>query len=154
MWVWIALAAFLLVAYVGRLARLGRLKPAPWIRQFRAVRSVISLALLIAGVTMIVRGVWPLGLGLVILSFLMGGSVRFSASFRAGPRMPETAASFSAEEIRAYQTLGLTIGSDRKAVKEAWKRLMKDAHPDQGGDVSRAAALNAARDVLLKRRWL
>jgi curved DNA-binding protein CbpA len=37
-------------------------------------------------------------------------------------------------------------------VKEAWKRLMKTAHPDQGGDVNRASAVNAARDVLLKRR--
>jgi len=152
MWLWIALAVFLLFAYVGRQVRLGKLKAGPWFQQFRAVRSVISLSCLVAGVTMLVRGVWAMGLGLIIMSFLMGSSVRFSGSFRAGPRRPDTAASFSAEEIRAYQTLGLTIGSDKKAVKDAWKRLMKDAHPDQGGDVSRASALNAARDVLLRRR--
>jgi curved DNA-binding protein CbpA len=67
-------------------------------------------------------------------------------------REPQAAASYTADEIRAYQTLGLSIGADRAAVKAAWKRLMKEAHPDQGGNAGRAAALNAARDVLLRRR--
>ncbi|MDV6332767.1 molecular chaperone DnaJ [Asticcacaulis sp. 201] len=146
-WVLGALAVFFLLVYVGRNAR-----PGPWIRQFRAVRSLISMALLMLAVTLFLRGQIGLGFGALLGAFVMGGSVRYQTYFRREAGPPPSAAVYSSEEIKAYQTLGLSIGADRKAVKEAWKRLMKTAHPDQGGDVNRASAVNAARDVLLKRR--
>ena len=149
MWVLAALAVFLFLAWVGRQSRLGRLAAGPWIKQFRAVRSVIGMLLLGAGGFLAVSGEWPAAIACLIGAFVLGGSVRFSGMKVQEPR---TAASYSAEEIRAYQTLGLSIGADRNTVKTAWKRLMKEAHPDQGGSAGRAAALNAARDVLLRRR--
>jgi len=97
------------------------------------------------------KGLMVQGLIALFIAFILGGSVRYQTWFRRD-QTPPAAASYTPEEIRAYGTLGLSIGSDRKAVKEAWKRLMKTAHPDQGGSDSRASALNAARDVLLKRR--
>jgi hypothetical protein len=151
-WVVGAIAVFLFLAWVGKQSRLGRIGVGPWIRQFRTLRSVISMGLLVLGVTMLVRGMVWQGLAAFLVSFVLSGSVRYQTYFRQ-PQEP-AAASYSSEEIRAYNTLGLAIGADRKAIKEAWKRLMKTAHPDQGGDVSRASALNAARDVLLKRRRL
>jgi len=148
MWVLAALAAFLFLSWIGRQSRLGRLAAGPWIKQFRAVRSVLGMLLLGAAGFLAMGGEWPAAIACVIGAFVLGGTVRFSGM---KAREPQTAASFTAEEIRAYQTLGLSIGADRGAIKAAWKRLMKDAHPDQGGSGGRAAALNAARDVLLRR---
>lgn len=149
-WVVGAIAVFLFLAWVGKQSRLGRIGVGPWIRQFRTLRSVISMGLLVLGVTMLIRGMVWQGLAAFLVSFVLSGSVRYQTYFRQ-PEAP-AAVSYTSEEIKAYNTLGLSIGADRKAIKEAWKRLMKTAHPDQGGDVSRASALNAARDVLLKRR--
>ena len=152
MWLVIAIAAFFLLVFVGRQVRLGRLKTGPWFRQFRTLRSLLGLAALVLAISLMMRGeVWP-AIGALVLSLVLTGSVRVQAHFRAGSHAPPTAAAFSSEEIQAYQTLDLSIGSDKKAVKEAWKRLMKSAHPDHGGDVKRASALNAARDLLLRRR--
>ncbi|MBW8733133.1 MAG: molecular chaperone DnaJ [Asticcacaulis sp.] len=150
MWLIVPAAIFLVLVYVGRQVRLGKWKSGPWFRHFRAVRSVVGMLFLAVGSMMLVRGLWLAGLACLGVAFVLGGSVRFSGSI--GRREPQTAATYTPEEIRAYQTLGLGIGADKKAVREAWKRLMKDAHPDQGGDPARASALNAARDVLLKRR--
>ena len=149
MWILVGLAAFLLLSWVGRQSRLGRLAAGPWIKQFRAVRSVIGMLLLGAGGFLAVSGEWPAAIACLIGAFVLGSTVRFS-SMKA--RAVQTAASFTAEDIRAYQTLGLSIGADRSAIKAAWKQQMKAAHPDQGGNGGRAAALNAARDVLLRRR--
>lgn len=150
LWAIGAVAVFLFLAWVGKQSRLGRLSAGPWIRQFRTLRSVIAMGLVVLGVTMLLRGLLWQGLLSFLVSFILGGSVRYQAYFRQ-PQQPARAASYTPEEIRAYNTLGLAVGADRKAIREAWKRLMKTAHPDQGGDVGRASALNAARDVLLKR---
>ncbi|WP_443750479.1 J domain-containing protein [Asticcacaulis solisilvae] len=150
MWIAVPVVIFMLLVWVGRQVRLGKWKSGPWFRQFRAVRSVLALLALAAGATMMVQGLWPAGIGFIILALLLSGSVRVSGTMSR--REPQAAASYTAEEIRAYQTLGLGIGADKTAVRNAWKRLMKDAHPDQGGDAARASALNAARDVLLRRR--
>jgi len=150
MWLIIGVAAFLALAYVGRQVRLGKWKSGPWFRQFRAVRSVVSLIFLAVGSMMAARGAWLPGIACLGVALVLSGTVRVSGSVNR--QAPETAASYTAEEIRAYQTLGLGIGADKTAVRNAWKRLMKEAHPDQGGDPARASALNAARDVLLRRR--
>ena len=153
MWIILLPVALLLFfSYIGRQVRRGRIPEGRWIQQFRVVRSVISLALLGAAGLMVAHGQWMFGLICLILAFVAGGTVRISGRIQTGQTRPVTAASYTSEEIRAYQTLGLPVGADRKAIKEAWKRLMKTAHPDQGGDVGRASALNAARDILLKRR--
>lgn len=148
-WIIGAIAGFLLLAWVGRQVRLGKFKGGPWFRQFRAVRGVIGLILMAIGIGQMARGAWPIGLAICVLSLIVSSSVRFASPFR--PAQPQPVSSFTPEEVRAYQTLGLVVGADRRAVKEAWKRLMKEAHPDQGGDVKRASALNAARDLLLRR---
>ena len=151
MWVLIPLGLFLLLSFAGRQVRTGRWSGGPWFKQFRVFRSVIALALAVLCVVMLARGEWWIAIAAFLGAVTLSGTVRFSGSF-ARPRGPATAAAYTAEEIRAYQTLGLSIGADKKAVREAWSRLMKTAHPDQGGDVARASALNAARDTLLKRR--
>ncbi|MDI7774211.1 molecular chaperone DnaJ [Asticcacaulis sp. EMRT-3] len=151
MWLALIAVAFLIFVYIGRQARLGRLKPAPWIRQFRAVRSVIGVGLSVFGITLLVRGLLWEGVIAILIGMGMMGTVRFQAAFRR-PQGPPVAAAYSQDEIRAYAVLDLAVGADRKAIREAWKRKMKTAHPDQGGSGERAQALNAARDILLRRR--
>ena len=49
----------------------------------------------------------------------------------------------------ALDILGLAEGADEEAIRAAHRRLMKTAHPDQGGSAWLAARINAARDLLL-----
>jgi hypothetical protein len=49
----------------------------------------------------------------------------------------------------AYQVLGLAPGAGEAEIRAAWVRLMRAAHPDNGGSDWLAARVNAARDTLL-----
>ncbi|OYW09109.1 MAG: hypothetical protein B7Z53_03570, partial [Rhodospirillales bacterium 12-71-4] len=49
----------------------------------------------------------------------------------------------------ALAVLGLAEGADEAAIRAAHRRLMRTAHPDQGGSDWLAARLNQARDTLL-----
>lgn len=50
---------------------------------------------------------------------------------------------------QACATLGVGVGASRAEIERAYRTRMKTAHPDHGGSVERAAALNQARDLLL-----
>lgn len=149
MWLLIAAAAiFGLLVYVGRQSKSGKIKPGPWIKQGRALVSVAAVAVAIGGFVAIMRGQYLLGSLIVSAAFAMAGGARFRHQAKTPP--PEGTNSLT--EVEAYRLLGLPVGSDRKTILRAWKDRMKDAHPDQGGSNERAAKINAARDVLLKRR--
>ncbi len=55
-------------------------------------------------------------------------------------------------ESRACRLLGVRVGAGRREIERAYRAAMKRAHPDHGGSTEQAAALNAARDLLLRRR--
>ncbi|QNE32679.1 J domain-containing protein [Sphingomonas sp. NBWT7] len=56
-----------------------------------------------------------------------------------------------ADAIAARRLLGLDASADERGIRDAHRRLMSEAHPDRGGSPERARALNAARDLLLRR---
>ena len=50
-----------------------------------------------------------------------------------------------AGDASAYAALGLQPGAGREAVERAYRRLIKDHHPDRaGGDAARAAEITSA----------
>ena len=68
-----------------------------------------------------------------------GASAGASAGGGTGPMTRE----------EALAVLGLTEGAGEEAIRAAHRRLMRGAHPDQGGSDWLAARINQARDVLL-----
>jgi hypothetical protein len=60
-----------------------------------------------------------------------------------------------AEDASAYAALGLEPDADSAAIEQAYKRLIKEHHPDrEGGDARRAAELNRAYRELRGKRDL
>ncbi|MBR0651114.1 DnaJ domain-containing protein [Roseomonas terrae] len=53
------------------------------------------------------------------------------------------------DRAEALAVLGLAEGATEAEIRAAYRRLMRAAHPDQGGSAWLAARLNAARDLLL-----
>lgn len=68
----------------------------------------------------------------------------------APPPHPPGRGGMSREE--AYEVLGLHPGASAAEIRAAHRRLMRAAHPDQGGSDWLASRINAARDTLLGSR--
>ncbi len=69
----------------------------------------------------------------------------------SGGRRGEGGARTSMTEEEALDILGLEKGASDSEVKEAYKHLMGQVHPDKGGNDWLASKLNEARQTLLKK---
>lgn len=123
--------------------------------------AAAGLFLLFKGASNVGLPMIVLGTGLIGETSLFPGGIRWPGSEggagpgnqrqqqgeRPGP-MPPVRAAMSRDE--ALAVLGLSKTSAAADVNEAYKRLMKDYHPDRGGSDYLAAKINQARDVLLQ----
>jgi len=67
----------------------------------------------------------------------------------SGPGVPPRPRSASMSRAEAFEVLGLPRGASEAEIREAYRRLMRGAHPDAGGSDWLAARINQARDILL-----
>ena len=67
----------------------------------------------------------------------------------ASEEAPRGVPSGAMSRDEAYRVLGLEPGSSEDQVRDAYKRLMKKMHPDQGGSSYLAAKINQAKELLL-----
>jgi hypothetical protein len=111
------------------------------------IARALAAALIAAGaVFAVIRGAWPVSLGLIVLSVWLGQSARQ----RPGSSPPDREATGAMSLDQARDILGVTPAATRADIEAAYRRLIVRAHPDQGGTSGLAAQLNAARDRLLK----
>lgn len=66
------------------------------------------------------------------------------------PEKPKTSARVSSNIQSAFATLGLTYPANQAAIKRAYKRKAREAHPDTGGHHEVFIKLNAAFKTALK----
>ncbi|RKK02305.1 molecular chaperone DnaJ [Pseudoroseomonas wenyumeiae] len=71
---------------------------------------------------------------------------------RAAPGWRQASPGAGMDRAEALAVLELPEGATPAQIRAAHRRLMRQAHPDHGGDAWRAARLNQARDLLLKPR--
>jgi DnaJ-domain-containing protein 1 len=118
-----------------------------WLRQarWRITTGAFSLGVFAAAAFVTARGGWPEGLLLGVIGLLLALSTRWP---RASPTAPRPDSRMSVEEARAI--LGVTPNATPAEIRAAYSRLMRMAHPDQGGTTGLAAQLNVARDRLLR----
>ena len=92
----------------------------------------------------------------VMENFLDRGHPEWRTVAGAGPReetagarsdSPWTKTGMSADE--ACKILGVALGATPEDIESAYRRVMKSAHPDQGGSDWMAAKVNQAKELLL-----
>ena len=121
------------------------------------LRKVAGGAIMVAGVFLLIRGAFNVGVPLLVLGAgMMGETALFPDGFKwpGSPGQPQEpgrqapSAAMSSDE--AYAVLGLKRGSTAEDVRAAHRRLMKDFHPDVGGSDYLAAKINRAKDILIQ----
>ena len=75
---------------------------------------------------------------------------RFDSFFRRAHSKGRAQRGSGMSSKRAAQVLGVAETASKEEIVRAFRRKMRTAHPDVGGNKKLASQLNAARDVLLK----
>lgn len=106
-------------------------------------------AVVLAGAALIALsrgGLWP---ALMLGAAAAATWVVWPAMRRPAPPPP---AASSREDAEARMILGVGPQATEADIRAAYRRKMRQAHPDRGGRHSDAVRLTAARDRLLRRR--
>lgn len=111
--------------------------------QWRPTAAVVVTMCTVAAAAFAVRGAWFVALPLLAVALWAALFIRRERVREAQP------AGMSLAEATAL--LGVPPDATPQEVREAYRRLMRRAHPDTGGTQGLAAQLNRARDVLLAR---
>ena len=131
----LGLAAFGLLVWVGR-------RPARLSDGARLASALVSALAAVAAIVSAARGGWIASLLLILFSTAMArrAQLRFRTSSARRP------SGLSLEQAR--DILGVGENASTAEITAAYRRLMRTAHPDQGGSDAWAARVNAARDRL------
>lgn len=123
----------------------SRGKPILKRREWRLLAGALAVACFAAAAFVGLRGGWGKSIVLVVMGLWLAVSARRTG---LGPGAPATGA-LSLQDAR--DILGVGPDASREEIQAAYTRLMRRAHPDQGGSKGLASQLNAARDRLLRK---
>ena len=126
---------------VGRFAR----------RSWRPGAGVLALAAFVAAAVLGVMEKFPAAIvfGLIGLSLTLS-TRRTRRTGPTGERGPPAVRDMGVEA--AASILGVAPDASDEEVQAAYLRLIRRVHPDAGGAAGLAAQLNAARDVMTRRK--
>jgi hypothetical protein len=133
----LVLGALLGGAGMKRLGRVAGRAAGRW----RPGVGVGAVLLTFAGLAILARGAWVVGLPLLVAA----GVLALSARKRPAAKAVHSRMS----EAEARSLLGVGPAATSTEIKTAYIRLMQRVHPDHGGAVGLASQLNAARERLL-----
>jgi hypothetical protein len=131
----------------GTIWRLGSKKlKAGW----RPSAAVMSVLLVAAALFLGFKSLWWEAAGAALLGLWLGLTAkRMSGGTRPRPAPAPPVQPGAMTRRDAASLLGVPENADAAAVKKAYLRLIRMAHPDAGGTEGLAVQLNRARDVLL-----
>ncbi len=107
---------------------------------WRPTTGLLSVVAMMAAAVLAIREDWWIALLLLALAGVL------ALAARKRKALPPATGAMSPAEARAI--LGVPEGAGKEAIDAAYRRLIRFAHPDQGGTVGLAAQLNAARAAL------
>jgi uncharacterized membrane protein YfcA len=142
----VLIGTFAALVWLGRRARKGR---ADW----RLGASILALLAFGGAVFAAIKGEFivaavlaPVGL-LFLLDMRDRG--RWPNARAKTQSAPPPSAPGGMTDADARAILGVSRTAPPSEIKDAYRRLMRTVHPDQGGSSTLAAQINAARDQLL-----
>ncbi|HEY3815410.1 MAG TPA: DnaJ domain-containing protein [Caulobacteraceae bacterium] len=141
----VIVGVFCALVWLGRRARQGR---ADW----RLGASLLAILAFGGGTVAGLKGEYIVAgvlavVGLVLLMDFRDRGRRPNAQPR--PQAPPRAEPSGMTDAQARAILGVSRTAAPSEIKDAYRRLMRAVHPDQGGSPALAAQINAARDRLL-----
>lgn len=143
---WILIA---IVAFFWALGRFSRSDPK---KVAALVRRISGAALVLLGGYLTLRGEGIIGAPLAATGLGLMGYGQFANMFRRQappPPPPGARPRAGMSRAEALAILGLDETATAREIKAAHRRLMKQHHPDKGGDGAKAARINAAKETLI-----
>lgn len=113
---------------------------------------LLPLALAFLALFLFARGLFPMGAIATAAASYLGRGFLMSFLNPKGKWEKPKSVPIPDDVIQARALLGVIASDDEQTIKNKYRKLLEEHHPDRGGDEDYARAINIAKDVLLKHR--
>lgn len=116
---------------------------------------ILPIVLGLLALFLLSRGLFPQGMITSAIAAYLGRG--FLSSFMRGKlplgrKIDKSVIAVPDDVIQARALLGVSADDDEAIIKQKYRKLLEQHHPDRGGDEDYARAINLAKDVLIKHR--